>query len=164
MPIASIATNTGNPIDLVEEVACANEWPFERPGEDELMFVVCGRWYTYQLHCLWHSGANAMLLAGRSDLVSPQSVPVELYKLLAMVNTLTWLGHFDLSPDLHEITFRHTVLLAEKGISTDQFFELVGVAISEYERFYPTFQFVLEQKYTAEQAVEAAVVEVVGQA
>lgn len=163
MSIAIIAANTGNPIDLVEEVVTANEWPFDRTSEDELAFKVSGRWCTYQLYCMWHSSLNAMLFAGRADLTSPEKVPVELYRLLAMVNALTWLGHFDLSPDRLELTFRQTMLLRGGG-STEQLEDLVEISVNEYERFYPAFRFVLDQEYSAEEAIKAALVEVVGEA
>jgi len=33
-----------NPLDIVEEIVAANEWPFDRTSEDELVVEITGRW------------------------------------------------------------------------------------------------------------------------
>ena len=41
--------NIRNPLDVVEEIVTANEWPFERAGDDELVVEIGGRWCDYRL-------------------------------------------------------------------------------------------------------------------
>ena len=61
--------------------------------------------------------------------------------------------------------FRHTLLLRGAGrVSAEQFEDLVDIAFSECERFYPAFQFVLWGGKTPEEALAAAMLETVGEA
>ena len=52
----------GNPLDVVERVAAANGWSFERAGGDEITILVTGKWTDYQVpipgcstskRCIW---------------------------------------------------------------------------------------------------------------
>ncbi len=55
-----------------------------------------------------------------------------------------WLGHFDLWTDEGLPMFRHAIpLRGTTGLMPEQLNDLVEVAISESERFYPAFQYVV---------------------
>jgi hypothetical protein len=61
--------------------------------------------------------------------------------------------------------FRHTVLLrGSSGASVEQLEDLVDIARSECERFFPAFQFVLWAGRSPREALEAAMLETVGEA
>jgi len=53
----------GNPLDLVEQVAVANEWPFHRQTEDELAAEISGHWCQYRLWFCWHPDLGVMHLS-----------------------------------------------------------------------------------------------------
>ena len=61
-----------------------------------------------------------------------------------MANEKLWLGHFDLWSDEGLPVFRHAVLFRDgTGASGELIEDLVDIAVSECERFYPAFQFVI---------------------
>ncbi len=61
--------------------------------------------------------------------------------------------------------FRQTTLLrGSHGASVEQLEDLVEIALSECERFYPAFQFVIWGGKTPAEAVSAALLDTVGEA
>jgi hypothetical protein len=82
-----------------------------------------------------------------------------------MVNEKMWLGHFDLWSEDGLPIFRHAMLLrGTQGATAEQIEDLVNVALSESERFYPAFQFVIWGGKPPEEAVAAALIDPVGEA
>ena len=82
-----------------------------------------------------------------------------------MANERLWLGHFDLSAEDNSPAFRHAVLL--RGVmaaSAEQVEDLVDIALSECERFYPAFQLVLWGGKKPAEAMAAAMIDPVGEA
>ena len=51
MTIASvdIESAANNPLDILEELVAANEWPFDRSGPDEMVVEATGRWCDYRM-------------------------------------------------------------------------------------------------------------------
>ena len=65
------------------------------------------------------------------------------------------------------ILFRHAALLdpgSDGTLSIEQAEMLIEAALDECERFYPVFQFVLWGDKTPPEAIQAALVETVGEA
>ncbi len=157
--------DTQNPLDLVERVVTANEWPFSRPSEAELGVEVGGTWCEYRLWFLWRHELGSMNLSCAFDIRIPEARRGAVYPLLAMINERLWLGHFDLWAEDGLLMFRHGVLTRGGPRITDKQIEsLVETAISECERFYPAFQFVIWGGKDAAEAMAAAVLEPVGEA
>ena len=76
-----------------------------------------------------------------------------------------WLGHFDVTPDSQSPAFRQGVLLrGASGASVEQIEDLVDIALSECERFYPAFQLVIWGGKSAEEAMATAMIEPIGEA
>jgi hypothetical protein len=168
MTSVSIAEPTpfaGNPIDLVEEVVIANDWVHDRASEEELMVEISGRWCAYRLYFVWQEEICAMHFSCGFDMKVSKSRRAAVYELLALVNEKLWLGHFDLSSEDNSPAFRHAVLL--RGLlaaSAEQVEDLVDIAVSECERFYPAFQLVVWGGKRAEEAVAAVMIDPVGEA
>jgi len=160
MTSVSIAEPTpflGNPIDLVEEVVIANDWAHDRSSDEELFVEISGRWCAYRLYFVWQEEICAMHFSCGLDMKIPKARRGAVYELLALANENLWLGHFDLSAENNSPAFRHAVLL--RGIaaaSAEQVEDLVDIALSECERFYPAFQFVAWGGKSAAQAIAAA--------
>jgi len=154
-----------NPIDVLEELVNANEWRFDRSGEDEMVVEVPGRWSELRLFFVWQEDLSAMYFSCLFDLRVPEKKRLATAELLSLINEKLWLGHFDLCSDELVPLFRHTVLMrGVGGVSAEQLEDLVDTAITECERFYPAFQFVLWGGKNAKEAVAAALVETVGEA
>jgi hypothetical protein len=154
-----------NPLDLVEEMAGANDWPFQRTSEQELVVEAGGSWCTYRLYFGWVEEIGAMQFSALCDMRVPEAKREAVYALLALINERLLLGHFDLAGECGQPAFRHAMLLrGARGASVEQLEDLVDIAVSECERFYPAFQFVLWGGRRASEAIDAALLETVGEA
>ena len=157
--------NRGNPIDVLEELVDANEWRFDRNSAEEMVVELTGRWCDYRLYFVWQEDLSAISFSCIVDLRVPAHRRASFLELLGVVNEKLWLGHFDVTSDEGMPMFRHTVpFRGVRGASVEQLEDLVDAAFTECERFFPAFQFVLWGGKTPEQAVEAAMLETVGEA
>jgi hypothetical protein len=154
-----------NPLDIVEEIVAANQWPFDRTSEDELVVEITGKWCDYRLYFMWRDDLSALHFTCAFDARVPDTRRRETHDLLALINEKLWLGHFDVSLEEGMPMFRHTVpLRGLSGASVEQLEDLVDSAFTECERFYPAFQFVIWGGKGAHEAIAAALFETVGEA
>ncbi len=159
------SSSLANPLDLLEELVDANEWPFDRPTKAELVIEIAGRWSDYRLFFAWQEEMSAIYLSCRMDMRVPAAKRMGVAELLLAVNEKLWLGHFDLCSDESVPIFRHTLLLrGSSGISAEQLEDLVDIAASECERFYPAFQFLLWGGHSPKDALSAALLDTAGEA
>ena len=155
----------GNPIDIVEEIVLANEWPHDRASDEEMVVEISGRWCDYRLFFVWQEEISAMHFSCSFDMKVPKGRRAAVYELLATVNEKMWLGHFDVCSDSNLPMFRHAILLrGALGASVEQLEDLVDMALTECERFYPAFQLVIWGGKTPDEAVTAAMIEPMGEA
>ena len=167
--MTSLAVETeaasANPIDLVEEIVRANEWRHDRASDEEMIIEIPGRWCDYRLVFVWQGEMSALHFSCGFEMKVPSARRPAVHELLATVNERLWLGHFDLASDDNTPAFRHGVLLrGASGASVEQIEDLVDIALSECERFYPAFQFVIWEAKDAEEAIAAAMIDPVGEA
>jgi hypothetical protein len=154
-----------NPLDVVEQVVSANDWAFDRRNEDEMAVEVPGKWCDYSLYFAWRQDAGALHFTCAFDMRVQQAKRRETHDLLVQVNEKLWLGHFGLWAEEGVPMFRHAVLLRGNGqASSEQIEDLVDIALSECERFYPAFQFVIWGGKSADDAIQAALLDTVGEA
>ena len=154
-----------NPLDLLEEIVGANDWAFDRASNDELAVEITGRWCDYRLYFLWQEDMGALHFSCLLENRVPVEKRREVSLLLALVNEKMWLGHFDLSSEDGTPMFRHTLLVrGAGGGSVEQMEDLVEVALSETERFFPAFQFVIWGGKSAEEAIASSLLDVAGEA
>ena len=163
--IAVMAGNQAGGADKVFDLAVANDWPFHRQSDDELAAEISGQWCHYKLWFAWHPELGVMHLSCALDMKVPVKKRTPVYALLAMANEKLWLGHFDLWADEGLPVFRHAVLFREGiGANAELIEDLVDIAVSECERFYPAFQFVIWGGKDAAEAITAALLETEGEA
>lgn len=154
-----------NPLDLVEQVVMDRDWAFDRPSDDELVAEVTSSWCNYRIWFTWQADVSALIFSCTFETKLPKPARGKVYPLLAMVNERIWLGHFDLSSDEGSVTFRHAILSDEShGISSGQLENLLGIAINECDRFFPAFQSVIWSNKSAEEALEVAIFDTMGEA
>jgi hypothetical protein len=154
-----------NPLDLLEEIVGANDWPHERASGDELAVEISGRWCDYRLFFMWQEDMSALHFTCLFESRVGIDRRAEIHHLLALINEKLWLGHYDLSSEESTPMFRHTLLLRGAGAaSVEQLEDLVDVAVSESDRYYPAFQFVIWGGKSADDAMAAALIEVAGSA
>ncbi|EHL98127.1 hypothetical protein HMPREF9946_03736 [Acetobacteraceae bacterium AT-5844] len=156
---------SANPLDVLEQIVTANEWHFDRRSDGEMAAEAPGKWCNYGMFFCWSQDISAMHFTCAFDLKVPPTHRQKLYELLALANEKLWIGHFGLDGDDGEPVFRHSVLLrGAPGASAESLEDMMDIALTECERFYPAFQFVLWGGKPPAEALEAAMLDCVGEA
>jgi len=154
-----------NPLDLMEQIVGGYEWAFDRRNDAEMAAEAPGKWCDYGLYFSWSREISAMHFTCAFDLKVPPQQRRALFELLALANERLWIGHFGMDPDDGMPLFRHAVLLrGAPGASMESLEDMVDIALTECERFYPAFQFVLWGGKSPAEALEAAMLDCVGEA
>ena len=154
-----------NPLDVMEQIVIANDWVFDRRNDSEMAAEVPGKWCNFELYFSWSHEISAMHFTCAFDLKVPEKQRVALYELLALANEKLWIGHFGMDSEDGMPVFRHSVLLrGAPGASAESLEDMVDIAITECERFFPAFQFVLWGGKPPAEALAAAMLECVGEA
>lgn len=154
-----------NPLDILEQIIAANEWAFERRSDGEMAAEAPGKWCDYGLHFSWSHEISAMAFTCAFDLKVPAEKCEKLYELLALANDRLWIGHFGIEAEDGVPVFRHSVLLrGATGASAESLEDMVDIAITECERFFPAFQFVLWGGKSPADALAASMLDCVGEA
>lgn len=154
-----------NPVDLVEQVVIDRDWAYDRPADEEIVAEVNSPWCNYRIWFNWQADQGALIFSCAFETKLPKAALRKLHTLLAMVNDKLWIGHFDHSSEENTVAFKHTMLM--RGgcvIATEQLEDLVDIAISECERFFPAFQAVAWGNKSPEEALVSAIFETVGEA
>ncbi|MBN2752418.1 MAG: YbjN domain-containing protein [Rhodospirillaceae bacterium] len=156
---------TLHPIELIEQVLSARDWTFERRGDDELAVEIPGRWCDYGVFFALATELETLHISCSLDMRVPEPRRSAVAELLALANEKLWIGHFALWAEEGLPMFRYSLLLgAELTLGADRLESLIDVAISECERFYPAFQYVIWGGKNPAEAVEAAMLDTVGEA
>lgn len=156
------------PIDMLEHYFGAHGWACERNGDEEIMASIEGSWAHYQLRALWRAEERVLQFAALLDVRVPDAKRAPIYETLGLINEQLWLGHFEMWSTDGALLFRHAALLDndadEPGLTLAQAEALVEAAIDECERYYPVFQFVLWSGKNPAEALEAALLDTIGEA
>ena len=109
--------------------------------------------------------ARASLAATASESRVPAAIQPALHKLLVLLNERLMLGHFDLWGKEGMLLFRQALLLrGSDGATAEQVEDMIEIALSESERYFPAIQFVLWGGKSPEEAIAAARLDTVGEA
>ncbi|SHO62401.1 hypothetical protein SAMN02745172_01006 [Pseudoxanthobacter soli DSM 19599] len=156
---------SSNPVDHIEQVALANDWSFERSGDDEITVSVKGNWCDYHVSFSWLDEFEALHLACAFDLKVPEPRRTEVCRLLALVNERMWMGHFDLWNQEGVVMYRHSLLLAGDAVPNESQIEgMLSHALAHCEQHYQAFQFVVWAGKNASEALDSSLFETVGEA
>ena len=167
MPALNMQTSqpASNPLDVMEQIVGGYEWAFDRRTDTEMAAEAPGKWCDYGLYFSWSREISAMHFTCAFDLKVPGTQRRALFELLALANERLWIGHFGMDPEDGMPLFRHSVLLrGAAGASVESLEDMVDIAITECERFYPAFQFVLWGGKSPSEALECAMLECAGEA
>jgi hypothetical protein len=156
---------SANPLDIIEQIVASNEWAFDRRNDSEIAAEAPGKWCDYGLYFSWSHEISAMHFSCAFDLKVPAGQREKLFELLSLANEKLWIGHFGLDSDDGVPVFRHSVLLrGAPGASAESLEDMVDIAVTECERFFPAFQFVLWGGKSPADALAAAMLDCVGEA
>ena len=159
----------GGPLDEIEKIVSANEWPYDRASEEEMTVFVAGSWSEYSLHFAWNRDASqnfgGLQMVCAFDGRVPEGSRASIYELLARINAQLWIGHFDIVEEQNLLMYRHGVLMPCVSDNRAEPCEnLIEIALSECDRYFQAFQFVLWGGKTPEDALAAALFETIGEA
>ncbi|WAT19037.1 YbjN domain-containing protein [Aurantiacibacter sp. MUD11] len=159
------ATEDAAPVEMLTAMFEAHGWACEQVGDDEVTGEVPGSWTTYQVRGIWRSEDKVLQLLCLPEIRVPDAKKRVAYELLALVNEQLWLGHFDIWSQGGVMLYRHGLMLGDDGLlSLDMASMAIESAISECDRFYPAFQFVLWGDKSPREALDAALVDAAGEA
>jgi hypothetical protein len=153
------------PVEMLAQLFEAHGWPCEFTGDDEISGEIQGSWTTYQVKGVWRREDRVLQLLCLPEIRVHDTKRKAAYELLAMINEQLWLGHFDIWSQGGVLLYRHGLMLGEEGLLSLSMAQLaVEAAVSECDRFYPAFQFVLWGDKSPREALDAALVDAAGEA
>jgi len=154
-----------NPLDLVEQVIIDRDLAYDRPADDEIIAEVDSAWCNYRVWFNWNADQGALIFSCAFETKVPAMTLPRIYPLLAMANDKLWIGHFDYIAEENSIAFRHTMLMRGGCVlAIEQLEDLIDIAVSECERFFPAFQAIVWGGKSSEEAFASAIFETVGEA
>ncbi|MDE2577411.1 MAG: YbjN domain-containing protein [Hyphomicrobiales bacterium] len=154
-----------HPLDVVERLAAINAWSFEREAEDEIAVTAAGGWSDYNIAFTWLPEMETLHIGCAFDLRPPPRRRAEVLELIASANEQLWVGHFDLWSSEGVVMYRHGILLAGGALPTSAQCEAaLSNALAACERYYQAFQFVVWAGKSAREAIEASMLETLGEA
>ena len=154
-----------NPLDVIEQIAVSHDWLFERSSPADIVLEVTGHWCDYRMFVTWHEDVQALLFACAFDMRVPEKKSNSIHPLLAIINERLLIGHFDLWSSDGLPVYRHALLLrGAVSVSREQLEDVVDIAFTESERYYPAFQFVIWGGKAPQDAMAAAILETQGEA
>ncbi len=152
-----------HPLDWLESMFAENQWLFERPSRDELLTSMQGTLTDYHMFFLWRTDIHLLNISCRLDVKYVETRKEALYELVARMNEKLWVGHFEIEHSSSAILLRHGLPLFRSQISSqEQLREIIDVALSECERYYPAFQYVIWGNLKPKEAMEMVLMETVG--
>ncbi len=154
-----------HPIDVVETLAEAHEWDFDRVAEDQIAMSVEGQWRTYSITLAWSGQDETLRLISTFEMDPPAGREAALYDLLNRVNDQCWTGAFTFWGEQRLMVWRYGLTLAGGQVaSPEQIDRLIGAAVVVAERFYPAMQLTCWGDEAPEEAMKVAIAEAYGRA
>lgn len=153
------------PLDIVEHVVAAENFPYERTHDDEIHFSAKGDWGDHAVWFGWSEPTETLHVCLALDVAVRDSARRELCELLALLNERLWLGHFDLWSEDDALVYRHALPLPAGGRPDHaQIGAMIASALEAGERFYPAVHMLLREGKSPTEAVAAALFETAGEA
>ncbi|MGE0753702.1 MAG: YbjN domain-containing protein [Alphaproteobacteria bacterium] len=154
-----------NPIDVAESVIVDRDWVFDRTEESELIAEANGSCGNYRIWFTWQEDSGGLTLSCSMETKFPKKMAQRVHTLIALANEKIWLGHFESCSEDSTVVFRHSLLLREGvGTSPEHMRELIDIALTECDRFYPAFQSVIWGGKSPTEALEIALFETIAEA
>jgi len=152
-------------LDIVENLAEERGWALEQLTNGDLVMDSVGDNCTYQLQFSWSAPYQCLHLTCSMDMHLPQSAGAQVNDLLATINGKLWIGHFAVMAGINSPAFRHTIMMnGTPEHKARELEEIIEIGLGECERFYSAFQFAAFHNMPAQQAMDCALMECVGQA
>jgi len=163
--LQSFTKDTLNPLDRLEQIAHGHEWFFDRSAEDEVNLIVAATWGDLNVSIHWREDFESLHLACSYDLKVPVNRREEIGRLLTLINEQLYFGHFDIWRQDGSVLLRNNLILCGGARANDAQCEaLIHIALETCERYFPSLQFVIWAGKSAEDALQASLLDTVGEA
>lgn len=163
--IHELEAQPANPLDIFERIAMTREWCVDRAAEDEVNMIAAAAWGDLNICLNWRQDIEGLHVACSFDFKVQPNRREEVVRLMSLINEQLYFGHFDLWRQDGAVMFRNGLMLAGGAEVTEEQCEaLICQAVDSCERYYPSFQFVMWAGKSAEEAIEASMLETAGEA
>ncbi|MFC4254632.1 hypothetical protein GRI97_04290 [Altererythrobacter xixiisoli] len=153
------------PLEMLVQLFGAHGWSCEYVSDDEICGEIRGSWASYQLRAIWRRDDHVLQVLCLPEIRVPDDKRKAAHELLALINEQMWLGHFDMWSNGGMLLYRHGLMLGDDGMLSISMAQLtIDTAVTECDRFYPAFQFVLWGDKSPKDALSAALVDAAGEA
>lgn len=153
-----------SPIDDLEDLVTSQNLPYLRFGKDEMMIRYPDSWENFQSFWTWDKDLKTLDVVASSLLKFEEADRQVIYELLTLINNQLWIGHFDLT-DEDSPTYRQTLMLrGTQGSTAEVVEDLFAIALAEYQRFFPAFLYVVNNKKSPREALSLSLIETEGEA
>ena len=153
---------------LCEQLATQNGWEFERQSEHELSIRASTEhwWCAYQLMLSWEENVSLQFWCEYEFKCKvPPARLVPLQSLIVLLNPRVWIGHFGYDEKYQSLGVRNAIVIrGTNGPTVEQIEDVVVSALNEAERYFPAFQFLIWGGRSPEEAIQAAMLETIGEA
>ena len=164
MPTQAAFSDPG-PLDTIERMAAGTGFEAQRVDETELHVNLTGSWRDVSVWFAWREEAQVVQIGAPLEIKIPLARRPEVLSLLALVNERLWIGHFDAWEQDQGLIYRNgAVLPAGQSLDASQAEILMRGAMDAFEKFYPAFNYVVWGGKTAQEAIDACILETVGSA
>ncbi|OCX66714.1 diacylglyceryl transferase [Thioclava sp. SK-1] len=154
-----------HPIDVVEDLAEAHAWEFNRVADDQIAMMVEGQWRSYSITLVWSDRDEMLRLIMTFEMDPPSERLPVLYDMMNRANDQVWSGAFTYWPDQRLMAWRYGLTLTGGQCATiEQLDHMIGEALMSAERYYPAFQVGCWGDQSAESAIRVAIADAVGHA
>ncbi|HYX00545.1 MAG TPA: YbjN domain-containing protein, partial [Reyranella sp.] len=72
-----------NPLEMIEKLVAAHDWPFDRTSDREIAVEVAGRWCDYRMFFSWREDVEALHFTCAYDVRIPSERQNDIHVLLA---------------------------------------------------------------------------------
>ena len=163
--LSNTKTDFSNPLDFIEEIVVDNNWSHNRVNENALYVEISGQWCDYFLSLAWNYDTDFLQYTCTYNMRIPSDKEDSICILLNKINSDLCFGHFELWGEDGWVLYRNSISTNnEKKISSNQIKQIFSLSITECDKFYPTFQFLLWDNKSPIEAIDAAMLKTLGEA
>lgn len=154
-----------DPLDMVETVLDAINWPYERDEEGTLQVVAETRWGDMGALFAYRPEPSAIHFSLTLDVKAMSAKRAAIAELVMLANERLWVGHFDFWSDDGVIIFRYTFPMEGRDeVSPGEIRSVAVAAVAAADRFMPAFNFLVWAGKSPREAIDAAMFETQGEA
>jgi hypothetical protein len=154
-----------DPLDIVEVVLEAANWPFERDEEGTLQVVAETRWGDMGALFAYRPEPSALHFSLTLDVKAMAAKRSAIAELVMLANERLWVGHFDFWSDDGVIIYRYTFPMEGRDeVTQGEIRAVIAAAVSAADRFMPAFNFLVWAGKSPREAIDAVMFETHGEA